>query len=75
MKQIKQRRRPMVLTVNGKAELIIQDPDSYQKLLEAADRFDAISMVQEGMVQSARGEGVFLEVFDKQMRKKHGLPR
>ena len=75
MKQIKNRRRPMVLTVNGKAELVVQDPQSYQKLLELADRFETISALQEGMEQSKRGESSSIEEFDKGMRKKHGIPR
>jgi prevent-host-death family protein len=75
MKQLKARQRPVVLTVNGKAALIVQDADSYQKLLEAADRFESISALQEGMAQSKRGEGLSLEKFDKSMRTKHGIPR
>lgn len=36
MKQLKTQRRPIVLTVNGRAAVVIQDPDSYQKLLAQA---------------------------------------
>ena len=68
MKQMKEERRPVVLTVNGRAALIVQDADSYQELVEAADRFEAISALQEGMAQSGRGEGMPLEKFDKRMR-------
>ena len=75
VKQIKHRRRPMVLTVNGKAALIVQDADSYQKLLELADQFEAISSIQEGMAQSKRGEAMSLDSFDKHMRKKYDIPR
>lgn len=75
VKQIKHRRRPMVLTVNGKAALIIQDANSYQKLLELADRFEAISSLQEGVAQSKRGEAAPLDDFDKHMRKKYDIPR
>ena len=65
----------MVLTVNGKAALIVQDAESYQRLIAAADRFEAISSVQEGMRQSNRKAGVSLEEFDKHMRKKYDIPR
>jgi hypothetical protein len=34
MKRLKQNGRPAVLTVNGKAELVVQDAASYQRLLE-----------------------------------------
>lgn len=75
VKQLKKCHRPLVLTVNGRAEVVVQDPESYQKLLEMAESFEAISAVQEGMAQAKRGEGTTLEKFDKRMRKKHGLSR
>ncbi len=75
VKQLKKGRRPLVLTVNGRAEVVVQDPESYQRLLEMAERFEAISAVREGIEQSERGEGMALEQFDKRMRKKHGLSR
>ena len=75
VKRLKKGHRPLVLTVNGRAEVVVQDPESYQRLLEMAESFEAISAVQEGMAQAKRGEGVSLEKFDKRMQKKHGLSR
>ena len=75
MRQMKGRGHPIVLTVKGRAKLVVQDAESYQRLLEAADCFEAISSIQEGIAQSHRGEGVSLGKFDSRMRKKHGLPR
>jgi len=37
MKRLKTQQRALVLTVNGKAAIVVQDPKSYQKLLQAAD--------------------------------------
>jgi len=39
---LKKTGQPVVLTVNGKAEIVVQDAESYQKLLEAKDRMEAI---------------------------------
>jgi prevent-host-death family protein len=75
MRQLKKSRRPLVLTVNGRAEIVVQDAASYQKLLEMSERFEAISSVQEGLEQAKRGEGMTLEKFDKRMRKKYGISR
>ena len=36
---------PLVLTINGKAELVVQDAAAYQALL---DRVEAIEGIQEG---------------------------
>lgn len=75
VRQLKKGRRPLVLTVNGRAEVVVQDAESYQRLLEMAESFEAISAIQEGMAQAERGEGIPLEKFDKRMRKKHGISR
>jgi prevent-host-death family protein len=48
VKQMKKTKRPLVLTVNGKAELVIQDARSYQLLLERLDRLEAVQAVREG---------------------------
>ena len=41
--------RPVVLTVNGKAELVVQDVESYQRLLDLADRFESLEAIDEGL--------------------------
>ena len=42
VRQMKKTGQPVILTVNGKAELVVQDAESYQRLLEAQDRIAAI---------------------------------
>ena len=41
IRQLKTTTRPIVLTVNGRAELVGQDVSAYQKLLEFLDRLGA----------------------------------
>ena len=60
--------RPELLTVNGKAALVVQDADAYQRLLDLADRMDALLAVREGLASMERGEGIPLEEFDREMR-------
>jgi PHD/YefM family antitoxin component YafN of YafNO toxin-antitoxin module len=38
IRQLRESGHPVVLTINGKAELVVQDSASYQKLLELAER-------------------------------------
>lgn len=40
---------PEVLTVNGKAALVVQDADSYQKLLDLIDEAQAIAGIRRGL--------------------------
>ena len=45
LRQLKESGHPVVLTINGKAELVVQNTASYQKLLdlaERAERMDAL---------------------------------
>ena len=49
LKHIKKSGRPLVLTINGKAELVVQDAESYQKLLELVERAEAIVRVKQGL--------------------------
>jgi prevent-host-death family protein len=63
--QLKETGQPVVLTINGKAELVVQDAKSYQKLLNLAERLETIQAVQEGLASMNRGEGRSLdEAFD-----------
>lgn len=57
VRQMKKTKTPVVLTVNGKAELVVQDAGSYQKLLEAKDRMEAIAGIKRGLESMKRGGG------------------
>jgi PHD/YefM family antitoxin component YafN of YafNO toxin-antitoxin module len=46
LKQLKETGQPVVLTINGKAEMIVQDSASYQKLIELADRAERLEALQ-----------------------------
>ena len=46
-----------MLTVNGKAEIVVQDAKSYQQLLDLAERLETIEAVKEGPASVDLGEG------------------
>lgn len=66
--------QPEVLTVNGKAELVIQDAASYQKLVSMIDRAEAIAGIQRGLDSMQRGEGRPMREFLSEMRKRRERP-
>ena len=75
MKQLQKSKRPVVLTVKGKAAAVVQDAEAYQRLLDIAARAEAgegirqgLENVKEGKVRSAR------EFFDE-FEATHGLSR
>ena len=55
MGRMKRTRRPVVLTVNGKAELVVQDAASYQQILERLERFVAVEAIRIGIVAAEEG--------------------
>ena len=73
VKQMKKTKIPVVLTVNGKAELIVQDAASYQALLERLEQAEAIEGIWRGLEQMERGEGRPAEAVFAEFRKRHGL--
>lgn len=75
MKQMKKTGRPVILTVNGKAELVVQDARSYQKLLETLEHLEAVQAIREGIEDVEQGRTMSLEEFDREMRRRHGIPR
>jgi PHD/YefM family antitoxin component YafN of YafNO toxin-antitoxin module len=48
-KLLKKTQRPLVLTVNGKPELVVQTAESYQRLLDLAAHQDAREGIRQGL--------------------------
>lgn len=74
VRQMKRTKAPVVLTVNGKAELVVQDADSYQELLEAKDRMEAIEGIKRGLESLKRNAGRPAERFFQEFFSEQGIP-
>jgi len=75
MKQLKKSKRPVVLTVKGKAEAIVQDAAAYQRLLDIAARADAREGMRQGLEQARKGEGRDAEEFFAEFEVERGISR
>ena len=73
MKQLKKNTRPVVLTVKGKAEAVIQDAASYQRLLDMAARADAREGIRQGLEEAWTGKGRDAEAFFAEFEAEHGI--
>jgi len=73
--RLKEKKTPLVLTVNGRAELVVQDAESYQLILERLERAETLAGIRRGMEQFERGEGISLDEAETQLRKKQGFSR
>ena len=73
MKQLKKSKRPVVLTVKGKAAAVVQDAEAYQRLLDIAARADAVEGIRQGLESAKRGEGRNIEEFFDEFEAAHGI--
>lgn len=73
--RLKRKKSPMVLTVNGRAALVVQDAASYQKILDRLEEAETLAALRRGLEQAGRGEGIPLEEAMRQLREKHGVSR
>jgi hypothetical protein len=67
LKRLKTTGRPQVLTVNGKAELIVQNAAAYE------DMIDAIRGIQRGLDSMAAGQGEPARKVLNRARAKHKI--
>jgi prevent-host-death family protein len=73
LNQMRASGHPVVLTINGKAELVVQDAASYQTLLDRIDGLEALEGIKRGLADVEAGRVTPLREFEKEFRKKHGL--
>lgn len=67
LKRLKTSGRPTVLTVNGKAELIVQDASAFEEML------DTIRGIQRGLDSMKEGTGKPFRAALDEIRAKQGI--
>lgn len=74
LERLRETGRPELLTVHGKAAVVVQDAETYQRILELADQMETIISVREGLDSIDRGEGMSIDEFKRRFREKYPLP-
>ncbi len=75
MKQLKKNKRPVVLTVKGKAAAIVQDAGAYQRLLDIAARSDVEEGIRQGLLDAKQGKMRPAREFFAEFEAERGIPR
>jgi prevent-host-death family protein len=75
MKQLKKTKRPVVLTVKGKAAAIVQDAEAYQRLLDIAAHADAGEGIRQGLEDAKKGKVRPAKEFFADFEARHGVSR
>lgn len=68
---------PVVLTVNGKAQVVVQDAEAYQRLVEIAtkvERDETLAALREGLADLDAGRTKPARAVIRSLAKKYGLP-
>jgi PHD/YefM family antitoxin component YafN of YafNO toxin-antitoxin module len=56
VQRMKKTGEPIVLTINGKAELVVQDADSYQRLLDLSERVESLEFLRRSLAAADAGQ-------------------
>jgi len=75
LRQLKRTKRPVVLTVRGKAAAIVQDAEAYQRLLDIAAQADAREGIRQGVEDIREGRVRPAREFFDDFEARHGIPR
>jgi prevent-host-death family protein len=73
LQQLKRTKRPVVLTVNGKAAAVVQDAEAYQRLLDIAAQADVHEGIRQGREDVEQGRVVPAREALKAFRREHGI--
>lgn len=75
VKQLKKSRNPLVLTVNGKAELVVLDAKAFQDILNKLEYAESVKAIQEGIESFEKSEGRSACEALNEIQKKHDISR
>lgn len=75
MKQLRKTKRPVVLTVKGKAAAVVQDAEAYQHLLDMAARADPREGIRQGLADAKQGKVRPAREFFADFEATYGIPR
>jgi prevent-host-death family protein len=75
MQRLKKNKRPIILTVNGKPEAVVQDATAYQRLLDLAAAADAREGIRQGLEDLRKGRTRPANEVFEEIRRKHAIPR
>jgi prevent-host-death family protein len=75
MKRLKKTPRPIILTVNGKPEAVVQSAAEYQRLLDIAVSADVNEGIRQGLEDMREGRTRPADEVFEEMRRKYAMSR
>src|SRR4029077_16853624 len=75
LKHLKKTKKPLILTINGKAEAVVQDAEAYQRLLDIAAKADVLEGIRQSMEDLKKGRVRPARKALEAFRRNHAIPR
>jgi prevent-host-death family protein len=75
LKHLKKSKRPVVLTVKGRAAAVVQDAQAYQELLDIAAQADAAEGIRQGLKDARERKLRPVAEFFDEFETRHGISR
>jgi PHD/YefM family antitoxin component YafN of YafNO toxin-antitoxin module len=70
LERLKKTKAPLVLTLNGISELVVQSAEGYQELLDRFEYLETVVGIQRGLTELAEGKAVPAKEALEELRKK-----
>jgi len=74
LEDLRQNGEQIVLMIGGKAEFVVQDEQSYQRLCDLVDRLETIEAIHKGLRGMESGQGRPADEVLEEIRHKHPVP-
>lgn len=72
--RLKQTRQPIELTVNGQAEVVMFDAQSFRQMLETIENTETLEAIKRGLEHIREGRTRPASEFFEEMREKYNIP-
>ena len=74
IQQIKQTKNPIAITINGSADLVIQDATEYQQMVEELEHARFMAAMREAELDKKNGNVEDIDIAFARIRNDLGLP-
>ena len=71
--RVKETHKPILLTVDGRVEWVVQDAASYQRMQALIERMETLDGIDRGLASIDAGSGIDAEDFFGWMENRHAF--
>ena len=73
LRQLRKTGEPIILTLNGKAEVVMVNARAFQKLQQALHRWETVEGIREGLEDMRAGRTISLKDAREEVKRKYGV--